>query len=163
MSRIRELLKHLLTADYLGIEHKRSVLLEILRNQNLVRQAIQELRPKLDTSETKAKLLEVIEQLDPLWSGKRLGDFAPVEVQLASGRTAVEVALELQDRLLNVNEALTGRREILHETSLISYVQMMHLRIMQLNGCIAIDDRGEPIDQARYDALLAELHRLRHQ
>jgi hypothetical protein len=84
-------------------------------------------------------------------------------VQIAGGRSAVEVAIELQDRLLNANEVLHGRREILRESSFSAYVQMMKLRIAQLNGAVAIDDRGEPIDQARYDALLIELHRLRHQ
>lgn len=163
MSHIREMLKHLLTADYLGVEHKSSVLLSILRDQNLVRQAIMELRPRLDTSESTAKLVEIIEHLDPKWRGKRLGQFTPVEVQIASGRSAVEVALELQERLLNVNEVLTGRREILPEPNLVSFVQLMHLRFMQLNSCIAIDEYGEHIGQARYDALLVELHKLRHQ
>jgi len=162
MSDIREMLKHLLTADYLGVEHKSSVLLSILRDPNLVRQAIRELRPKLGMTETTNELLAIVEKIDNQWRRGHLTDFAPVEVQIAGGRSALEVALELQDRLLNLVEELTGRREILRETNLVSYVQLMKLRIAQLNSLVVVDHYGGPVGQASYDAMMIELHRLRN-
>lgn len=162
MSDIRDMLSHLLTADYLGAEHKSSVLMSILRDPNLARQAIRELRPRLDMSETTAELLEIVEKIDDQWRRGHLNDFAPVEVQIAGGRSALEVALELQDRLLNLVEELTGRREILRETNLVSYIQLMKLRIAQLNSLVVVDRYADPVGQADYDALVIELHRLRN-
>jgi hypothetical protein len=78
-------------------------------------------------------------------------------------KDAIAEIERLQESLRNITEAATGQRTDMSEASVIATIKVLQLRIAQLNRLIAIDDRGEPIDQARYDALLIELHRLRHQ
>ena len=76
-------------------------------------------------------------------------------------KDAVIETERLQASLLNITEAATGRREDLPEATVIATIKVMSLRITQLNSLIVVDDRGDPVTQARYEALLKELHQVR--
>ena len=78
-------------------------------------------------------------------------------------KDAIAEIERLQESLKNITEAVTESRADQSEASVIASIKVLKLRIAQLNNLIAIDDRGKPIDQARFDAMFIELHRLRHQ